>query len=218
MSAAIQLDRVGVVREGRPVLADVSLSVAPGETLPLLGSSGCGKTTLLRVVAGFLAPTSGTVRVGGAVAARDGRSLLPPEERELAMVFQDLALWPHLTVHGNLAFGLAGKKVPRGERDDRIASILARVGLSGKDRRHPGELSGGERQRVAIARALAVDPPLLMMDEPTASLDTARRDALGGLLRRLCGENRSILVSTHDEGFAQEWATEVLYLREGRIT
>ncbi|WP_242393948.1 ABC transporter ATP-binding protein [Anaeromyxobacter oryzisoli] len=218
MSAAIQLDGVSVTRDGRAVLADVSLRAAPGETLSVLGSSGSGKTTLLRVVAGFLAPSSGTVRVGEVVAADSGRSLLPPEERGIAMVFQDLALWPHLTVHGNLAFGLEARRVPRAERDARIASILRRVGLAGKERRHPGELSGGERQRVAIARALVVEPRAVLLDEPLSNLDVGLKQELLGLFRELLGERgATALYVTHDPREARALGERTAVLDAGRV-
>ncbi len=152
------------------------------------------------------------------MAARDGRSLLPPEERKLAIVFQDLALWPHLTVHGNLAFGLDGKKVPRGERDDRIASILARVGLSGKERRHPGELSGGERQRVAIARALVLEPRAVLLDEPLSNLDVGLKQELLALFRELLRERgTAALYVTHDPREAQALGERTAVLDGGTI-
>jgi iron(III) transport system ATP-binding protein len=218
MSAAIQLDGVTVLRDGRKVLTDVSVRVPPGEMLTVLGSSGSGKTTLLRVVAGFVAPALGSVRVGEALAAEGGRSMLPPEEREIAMVFQDLALWPHLTVHGNLAFGLDGKKVPRSERDDRISSILARVGLSGKDGRHPGELSGGERQRVAIARALVLEPRAVLLDEPLSNLDVGLKQELLNLFRELLQERgTTALYVTHDPREVQALGHRTAVLDGGRI-
>ncbi len=218
MSAAIQLDGVSVLRDGRKVLADLSLRVPAGETLSVLGSSGSGKTTLLRVVAGFVAPQLGGVRVGDALVSERGRIVFAPEERDVAMVFQDLALWPHLTVHGNLAFGLDGKKVPRAERDDRIAAILARVGLSGKERRHPGELSGGERQRVAIARALVVDPRAVLFDEPLSNLDVGLKQELLALFRELLGERKATaLYVTHDPREAQALSQRTAILDEGRI-
>ncbi len=218
MSASIELEGVVVLRDGRKVLDDVSLRVPAGETLSLLGSSGSGKTTLLRVVAGFLAPQSGTVRIGELVAAEQGRCLLPPEERSLAMVFQDLALWPHLTVHGNLAFGLDARKVPRSERDDRISAVLSRVGLAGKERRHPGELSGGERQRVAIARALVVDPRAVLLDEPLSNLDVGLKQELLGLFRGLLRERgTTALYVTHDPREAQALAERTAVLDAGRI-
>ena len=218
MSAAIQLDGVSVLREGRKVLADVSVRVPAGETLSVLGSSGSGKTTLLRVVAGFVAAQVGGVRIGDTLVSERGRIVLAPEERDVAMVFQDLALWPHLTVHGNLAFGLDRKKVPRTERDDRIAAILARVGLSGKERRHPGELSGGERQRVAIARALVLDPRAVLFDEPLSNLDVGLKQELLALFRELLGERKATaLYVTHDPREAQALGDRTAVLDEGRI-
>ncbi len=218
MSASIQLDGVTVLRDGRKVLADVSLRVPAGETLSVLGSSGSGKTTLLRVVAGFVVPQLGGVRIGDAVASRGRRLVLPTEERGIAMVFQDLALWPHLTVHGNLAFGLDGRKVPRAERDDRIATILARVGLGGKERRHPGELSGGERQRVAIARALVLEPRAVLLDEPLSNLDVGLKQELLALFRELLGERKATaLYVTHDPREAQALGETTAILDEGRI-
>ena len=218
MSTSIRLDGVTVLREGRKVLGDVSLAIPASETLSVLGSSGSGKTTLLRVVAGFVAPQLGVVRIGDALVSERGRIVLAPEERDVAMVFQDLALWPHLTVHGNLAFGLDGKKVPRTERDDRIAAILARVGLSGKERRHPGELSGGERQRVAIARALVLDPRAILFDEPLSNLDVGLKQELLVLFRELLGERKATaLYVTHDPREAQALGDRTAVLDEGRI-
>jgi iron(III) transport system ATP-binding protein len=189
-----------------------------GETLSVLGSSGSGKTTLLRAIAGFMAPQLGVVRIGDALASEGGRLVLAPEERDVAMVFQDLALWPHLTVHGNLAFGLDGKRVARGERDDRIAAMLRRVGLSGKERRHPGELSGGERQRVAIARALVLEPRAVLFDEPLSNLDIGLKQELLALFRELLGERHATtLYVTHDPREAQALGDRTAVLDQGRI-
>jgi iron(III) transport system ATP-binding protein len=218
VSAAIELDGVTVLRDDRKVLADVSLRASAGETLSVLGSSGSGKTTLLRVVAGFLAPPFGTVLIGDAVASERGRIALPTEERGLAMVFQDLALWPHLTVHGNLAFGLHAAKLARAERDGRIAAILARVGLAGKERRHPGELSGGERQRVAIARALVREPRAVLLDEPLSNLDVGLKQELLALFRELLHERgTTALYVTHDPREAQALGDRTAVLDDGRI-
>jgi iron(III) transport system ATP-binding protein len=216
MSARILLDGVTVVREGRPVLGDVSLEVAAGETLSVLGSSGSGKTTLLRVVAGFATPARGAVSIGDVLATAQGRVVVPPEERGLAMVFQDLALWPHLTVHGNLRFGL--DRVPRAERDERNAAMLSRVGLAGKERRHPGELSGGERQRVAIARALVGEPRAVLLDEPLSNLDLGLRQELLALFRELLQERgATALYVTHDPREAQALGKRTAVLDGGRI-
>ncbi|WP_242333047.1 ABC transporter ATP-binding protein [Anaeromyxobacter sp. SG66] len=218
MSTSIELDGVAVLRQGRKVLDEVSLRVPAGAILSVLGSSGSGKTTLLRVVAGFVRPQSGVVRIGDALVSEPGRIVIAPEEREIAMVFQDLALWPHLTVHGNLAFGLAGRNVTRAEREDRIAAILARVGLSAKERRHPGELSGGERQRVAIARALVLDPRAVLLDEPLSNLDVGLKQELLSFFRELLGERKATaLYVTHDPREAQALGDHTAVLDEGRI-
>ena len=218
MSAALRLDAVVVLRDGRKTLDDVSLHVPAGETLSLLGSSGSGKTTLLRVIAGFIAPELGTVRIGELLASDGGRVVLPPEERGIGMVFQDLALWPHLTVRGNLAFALDGKKVPGPERDRRIAAMLERVGLTGKERRHPGELSGGERQRVAIARTLVADPRAVLLDEPLSNLDVGLKQELIALFRELLRErNTTAVYVTHDPREAQTLAARTAILDGGRI-
>ena len=131
MSAAIALEGVSVALGCRRVLSDISLDVAPGEILGVLGPSGCGKTTLLRLALGLLEPAAGEIRIDGTVASRPGRILLPPERRGLGVVFQDLALWPHLSVAGNLSFGLAARGVPRMERRARVGAMLDRVGLAG---------------------------------------------------------------------------------------
>jgi iron(III) transport system ATP-binding protein len=218
MSATIVLDNVTVLRGERRTLADVSLHVPAGETLSVLGSSGSGKTTLLRAVAGFVTPQLGVVRIGDAVASESGHSILSPEEREIAMVFQDLALWPHLTVRGNLEFGLECKKVPPDERAALIAAVLSRLGLTGKEKRHPGELSGGERQRVAIARALVLEPRAVLFDEPLSNLDVGLKRELLALFRELLAERRATaLYVTHDPREAQALSETTAVLDDGRV-
>jgi len=218
VSATIVLEGVTVMHGERRALAEVSLLIAAGEKLAVLGSSGSGKTTLLRAVAGFVTPDVGTIRIGDAVASEGGRSILPPEEREVAMVFQDLALWPHLTVRGNLEFGLECKRVPRDERETRMATILTRVGLAGKERRHPGELSGGERQRVAIARALVLEPRAVLFDEPLSNLDVGLKRELLALFRELLAERRATaLYVTHDPREARALGDTTAVLDEGRV-
>jgi putative spermidine/putrescine transport system ATP-binding protein len=145
---------------------DVSLSVADGEFLVLLGPSGCGKTTTLRMVAGFIEPTAGSVTLGG-----NDVTQLPPWKRNAGMVFQSYALFPHLTVAQNVAFGLEMRKVARAEMDKRVAETLALVRLDGYGGRLPRQLSGGQQQRVALARALAIRPDVLLLDEPLSNLD-----------------------------------------------
>jgi ABC-type Fe3+/spermidine/putrescine transport system ATPase subunit len=215
----IALDDVSLSYRGNGALRGVSLRVAPGEALALLGPSGSGKTSLLRVVLGLTKPSHGVVRLGGRVVSRGGDLVVPPERRELAVVFQDLALWPHLTVEGNVAFGLSSRGVRREESRARVAEILRRLGLEGVGRRRPGELSGGQRQRVALARALVVEPQAVLFDEPLASVDVALRRDLVSLLHELVRERRSTVVHvTHDLREAAALADGFAVLEEGRLT
>ena len=218
MSAAIALEAVSLALRGQPVLDSVSLTVAPGEILALLGPSGSGKTSLLRVVLGFAPPLSGSVSLDGLTVSRDGRILVRPEERGLGVVFQDLALWPHLTVAGNLGFGLAARGVPGGERSRRIAAMLGRVGLQGSEKRFPGELSGGQRQRVAIARALVDEPRAILLDEPLSNVDVDLRRDLLTLFADLFRERKATVVFvTHDLREAGAIASQVAILEAGRV-
>jgi iron(III) transport system ATP-binding protein len=219
VTAALELDEVFARRGGEPVLRDVSLSVAPGEVVGLLGPSGSGKSSLLRVLLGLLLPEQGRVRVRGEVASEAGRLHLPPEARGLAAVFQELALWPHLTVAGNLRFVLHSQGVPRSEHGDRIAAMLGQVGLAHLDRRYPGELSGGEQQRLAIARALVVQPTALLLDEPLANLDVRTKGELIELLGELLAARPVTVVHvTHDPREAQALASTIAIVENGEIT
>lgn len=218
MSEALALEGVSLAYGRTSVLRGVHLRVGETEALALLGPSASGKSSLLRVLLGFAVPGAGTVRLGGRVASRDGRVLLPPEERGLAVVFQDLALWPHFTVAENLAFGLAARGVPAPERRERVAAMLRRVGLDGIERRYPGELSGGQRQRVALARALVLAPRALLLDEPLASVDVGLRRELLALLRELVRDGGLTAVHvTHDLREAAALARRFAVLEEGRI-
>jgi iron(III) transport system ATP-binding protein len=184
------------------------LCVERGEFLALLGPSGCGKTTLLRLIAGFEAPDAGEVCIEGDVV-----NAVPPEKRRVGMVFQDYALFPHLTVADNVGFG-----VPRAERRARLPELLDLVGLTGLERRYPHELSGGQQQRVALARALAPGPDLVLLDEPWSNIDPLRRgemrDELAGILRRAAV---TVLLVTHDREEAFSLADRIAVMREGRI-
>jgi ABC-type sugar transport system ATPase subunit len=218
MVAAIELLNVHVRYGDHAVLAGLNLAIAKGENVVLLGPSGGGKSTIVRLLLGFVAPAQGRVLLGGRTAAAEGRTLIPPEERNLAVVFQDLALWPHLTVHRNLAFSLESKGVPREPREQRIRDALARVGLNGKEHRYPGELSGGERQRVAISRALVQDPHAVLLDEPLSNLDAPRKRELIAVFRQLFEENRStVLHVTHDLREAKALGDRIAILEDGRV-
>ena len=218
MSAALGLENVTLHHHGRAILDRVSLGVAAGEVLALLGPSASGKTSVLRVLLGFAVPQSGTVSLGNRVVTQDGRLIVPPEDRGLAVVFQDLALWPHLTVAGNLAFGLAAQRVPAAEATARIAAITRRVGLAGTEARYPGELSGGQRQRVAIARALVLEPRAVLLDEPLSNVDVDLRRDLLALLRELLRERGSTAIHvTHDLREATAIAGRLVVIEGGHI-
>jgi iron(III) transport system ATP-binding protein len=218
MSAAIALESIRLTYAGRLVIDGLSLTVEPGEVLAVLGPSGSGKTSVLRVILGFATPETGTVRLSGEVASREGRLLVRPEDRGLAVVFQDLALWPHLSVAGNLAFGLDSNGVPRPERDARIRAILERIGLAGKEDSHPGQLSGGERQRVAIARALVVEPRAVLLDEPLSNLDVGLKRELLSVFRDLLKERRTTaLYVTHDLREAAALGDRIAVMEQGHV-
>ena len=199
-------------------LDDVTLSVAARESVVILGPSGCGKTTLLRLIAGLDVPDEGEIWLGDVQAAGAGRSLLASYRREIGFVFQDLALWPHLTVAGNLQFVLDALKVPRVERRRQIEDALRLVQIDRFAARHPHELSGGEQQRVALARALVGSPRLLLLDEPLSSLDAELRAAMRSELVQL---QRTLALTTvcvtHDREDAAVLADRVIEMRAGRI-
>jgi iron(III) transport system ATP-binding protein len=193
----------------------LSLEVSSGEILGVLGPSGCGKTTLLRLIAGFERLDAGRIEIGGHVAD-DTRRVVPPERRGVGMVFQDYALFPHLTVTANIAFGLAAR--PRGERAERVAWALSLCGLEELADRYPHELSGGQQQRTALARALAPGARLLLLDEPLSHLDADTRRTLRDRLRALLREaGVTALLVTHDRDDAFAIADRVAVLRQGRL-
>jgi len=218
MTTALALEAITLAYRGQKVLDGVTLTVASGEVLALLGPSASGKTSVLRVLLGFAMPQAGNVTLQGETVSQGRRLLVPPEERGLAVVFQDLALWPHLTVEGNLAFGLAARRVPVGEATARIAAMIRRVGLAGTEQRHPDQLSGGQRQRVAIARALVLQPRAVLLDEPLANVDVDLRRELLALLHELFGEQGTTAIHvTHDLREAAAVANRFAVMEAGRI-
>ncbi len=218
MTVAFTLEDVSLRYGAHRVLDHLSMSVPAGRMAALVGPSGGGKTSVLRLLLGLVAPQGGRVLVGERPVSVAGRVVVPPEERGLAVVFQDLALWPHLTVYGNLEFVLASARVPRASRGERIRDMLGRVGLAGKERRHPGDLSGGERQRVAIARALVSEPRAVLLDEPLANLDTSLKRELLDVFRALIKErSTTALYVTHDVREAAALGDSIAVLEGGRV-
>jgi iron(III) transport system ATP-binding protein len=214
----ISLDAVSKTYPGgSQALRDVSLDVGPGTFLVLLGPSGSGKTTLLRCLAGIERVTSGRIVIGGRMVA-DGRVHVPPDQRDLSMVFQDYALWPHLKAHDNVAFALRRRKLPRAHAQERSAAMLDRVGLGALGQRYPNELSGGEQQRVALARALVADTGLILCDEPLSNLDADLRERMRLEISALVREAGATTVYiTHDQAEAFALADRVGVLERGRL-
>jgi iron(III) transport system ATP-binding protein len=213
------MDRSMVVLEGvtkrfaETIAVDrASVSVGRGEVVALLGPSGCGKTTLLRLIAGFARPDDGRVSVAGSAVAGPG-TWVAPEARRVGMVFQDYALFPHLTVAGNVGFGLA-----RSARAARVEELLSVVGLTGLDRRYPHELSGGQQQRVALARALAPSPELVLLDEPWSNVDPFVRETLRAEVAEIIRPlGVTVLLVTHDREEAFSLADRIVLMCDGRI-
>src|SRR5687767_11781262 len=191
----------------------VSLDIGDGELFTLLGPSGCGKTTLLRLVAGFSPVDGGEIHFGRRRV--DG---LPPYQRNIGMVFQNYALWPHMTVRGNITYGLRLRKLPSAEVAQRLADGLAKVNLTGLEERYPGQLSGGQQQRVALARALVLNPDILLLDEPLSNLDAKIRISVRAEIRTLQRElGITTVYVTHDQEEALSLSDRIAVMRDGRV-
>jgi iron(III) transport system ATP-binding protein len=216
---AVTLDRVTRIYKnvkGRPdvvAVRDSSFEVAPGELVTLLGPSGCGKTTTLRMIAGFDLPSSGSIRIGG-----EDVSMLPPNKRDTATVFQSYGLFPHMNVAQNVAYGLRIRKVGKTESDERVKRALSLTGLQDYAERAPGRLSGGQQQRVALARSLVVEPGVLLLDEPLSNLDALLREQMRVEIRRI---QKSLGITavyvTHDRVEAMSLSDRVIVMKDGSI-
>lgn len=213
--ARLILDRVSKSFGSLEVLSGISIDVADGELLAVLGPSGCGKTTLLRLVAGFETLNGGTIDIGDRRVSGNGTHV-PPEDRRVGIVFQSYALWPHLTVDGNVEYALRVAGMPAEERRRRVADVLAKVGLTGFGDRRPAELSGGQRQRVALARCLVMEPSLVLLDEPLANLDVHLRASVEAEFvdfHRRTGT--TMIYITHDQAEAMALADRIAVLDQG---
>ena len=212
-SVSVQCRGIGLSYGDTEVLKGVDLDIAPGEFFALLGPSGSGKSTLLRLIAGFVRHQRGELLV-------DGQDLtaLEPWERQVGLVFQNYALWPHLTVWDNVAFGLVERRVPKETIREKVGAALELVGLSAYGERRPGQLSGGQQQRVALARAIVLRPRLLLLDEPLSNLDARLRLEMRAELRRLQRQiGVTMLYVTHDQEEALSLSDRIVVMRDGRI-
>lgn len=213
-AARLEVDRLSRSFDGRRVVDDVSLRIGAGQVTCLLGPSGCGKSTTLRIIAGVDMQDRGTIHVDGRLIC-DTVTRVPPEERGIGLMFQDFALFPHLDVARNVAFGLRG---PRGEVEARVRQLLDVVGMGRHIHAYPHQLSGGEQQRVALARALAPRPRIMLMDEPFSGLDDRLRDEIRDeTLAVLKAEGTAVLLVTHEPSEAMRMADEIALMRDGRI-
>jgi len=215
MTVQLQLKEISIQLSGNTIVNNINLQLQPGEIGCLLGHSGCGKTTLLRAIAGFEQPTTGEILLRGKQVASI-KKMLPPERRNVGMVFQDLALFPHLTIGDNIAFGMRGKS--KQEVTTRIQTLLELIGLPHLKNKHPHQLSGGQQQRIALARAMAPRPDLLLLDEPFSSQDTERREQLarevGQILRE---DNCTAMLVTHDQHEAFAMADHIGVINNGKL-
>jgi len=215
--ATLELQKLTKRYPGVVSVDAIDLSVAHGEFVCLLGPSGCGKTTTLRMIAGLADPDEGEIRVGGRTMS-SVRSVVPPEQRNMSMIFQSYAVWPHMTVRENVAYGLKLKALSLAEKQARVASLLDATRLGGLAERYPSELSGGQQQRVALARALAPKPDILLLDEPLSNLDANLRAEMRFEIRRLHDQFQytSVYV-THDQVEAMTMADRIVVMNAGRI-
>src|SRR3954465_2725512 len=195
----------------------LDLELREGEFVSLLGPSGCGKTTTLRMIAGFIAPSAGTIEMEGQLLS-SAAGVLPPEKRQMSMIFQSYAVWPNMTVEQNVAFGLELRKLPREDVRRRVGQILEVVHMGHLAARYPAELSGGQQQRVALARAIVIEPEVLLLDEPLSNLDANLREEMRSEIRRLHDEFRITTVYvTHDQAEAMGTSDRIVVMNAGRI-
>lgn len=211
-TALVTLSGISKAFDGKEIIADFNLTIHHGEFITLLGPSGCGKTTILRLIAGLEETDSGEIILDGETI-----TATPAEHRHVNTVFQSYALFPHMTVFENVAFGLRMQKTPAAEITARVNDALAMVQLDSFADRRPHQLSGGQQQRVAIARALAVKPKMMLFDEPTSALDPELRHEVLKVMQDLAEEGMTMVIVTHEVGFARQVASRLIFIDKGRI-
>jgi iron(III) transport system ATP-binding protein len=217
MMDVIEIENVSKSFGAFRAVSDVSMTVEPSEFVTFLGPSGCGKTTTLRLIAGFLTPDTGSISIGGTILSGPGHAV-PPERRRMGMVFQNYAIWPHMSLFDNVAFGLKLQRLARRDIVQRVDRILAVMGLTGLEDRSPGQLSGGQQQRVALARSLVVEPSILLLDEPLSNLDAKLRERMRIELKALQRQTGITFVYvTHDQAEALAMSDRVAVFRDGRV-
>jgi iron(III) transport system ATP-binding protein len=215
--ARIRVDKLCKHYGGAAALQGVSLTIESGELMAILGPSGCGKTTTLQVLAGFLTPDSGEIWSDDRLIS-SAEGIVPPERRQMSLVFQSYALWPHLTVFQNIAFGLEMRRIPSNQIKQRVSAMLELVNLPGFEKRYPHQLSGGQQQRVALARALVVEPDTLLLDEPLSNLDANLREQMRFEIRRIHERTKITTVYvTHDQAEALVIADRIAVMNLGII-
>ncbi|RLD08577.1 MAG: iron ABC transporter ATP-binding protein [Chlamydiae bacterium] len=214
----IEFKNVSKNYNGHPAVKNFSMKINAGERIVILGPSGCGKTTVLRLLAGFISPNSGEIIIDNQIVAAEGKIIKEPEKRNLGMVFQDLALWPHLSVKGNLEFGLKAKGIKKIEREKFIPEMLKLMQMGKFINAKPAELSGGQQQRVALARALILHPEILLMDEPLSSLDQDLNEQLRKEILKLHDKiGFALLYVTHDREEALDIGSRIIVMKNGEI-
>ncbi len=218
---AVRLERLSKTYPGStvPAVQDLSVTIAKGEVVTLLGPSGCGKTTTLRIVAGLEVPDAGDIYFGDTpIVLTDKGLFVPAEKRQIGMVFQSYAIWPHMTVEENVGFPLKVRRLPAAEIRERVATVLDLVGMSGMEKRPATNLSGGQQQRVALARALVTDPRILLLDEPFSNLDAKLREQMRVEVRLLQKRlNIAVLFVTHDQTEALNLSDRIVLMEQGRV-
>lgn len=212
----ITLEHIAHFYGDKETLKDFSISFEQGKTTCLLGPSGCGKTTLLRLIAGLEKPSDGVVKIGGTLVSKKKETIVPPHKRNIGFIFQDLALWPHFNVYENIAFGLKEKKEKNIK--SKVVELLDLFGIGDKIFKYPHELSGGQKQMVAVARSLALQPEILLMDEPLANIDTHLKENILQHLKTIQRKKQfTLLYVTHDHREAMKIADYIIVMNRGKI-